>query len=207
MNFLRKFIFPLLLVLWLSGITGINSTYGLDPVTTGQITGTWLYLWWHGDASIINTDGAPITKPVFMPESYRETDDQKSESFIRFRADGTGTYFKRYIVFKNNGDKIAVVTKDRSGQWVKGDRPAAVTHFRWATNGDRVKIQSRGQVLEFNQNIRYRFIINTTPTRRASRSISNRLQLSDELIIYQLGQFLKVGRTVEQDFSERYHIE
>jgi hypothetical protein len=201
---LRKVLFTLLLLLL---FTGINYTYAAGPVPPPQITGTWLYLWWHGDASVAKTDGAPVTKPIFIPESYREMDDQKSESFLRFRDDGTGTYFKRYVVFKNNGEKITVMAKDRNGQWVKGDRPDLITNFAWEVRGEQIIIRTHGDSSGFNQNGQYNFIMNATPTRRASRSITTRLRLTDELIIYGLGQFLKVGLKPEQDLLQRYGID
>ena len=56
------------------------------PDPTRQIVGTWLYLWWHGPASIGKADGKTISSLMFIPESYGEATDQKSESFICFRA-------------------------------------------------------------------------------------------------------------------------
>jgi hypothetical protein len=200
---LRKVLFNLLFV---GLIIGANYTYALDPVPARQITGTWLYLWWHGEASVVQTDGTAVTKLVFLPESYREADDQKSESFLRFREDGTGTFFKRYIVFNNNGGKITVVTKDRNGQWVKGDRPELKTDFAWEVKGDQIIIRSRGEASGFHKNGQYHFVFNAIPTRLASRSVMTRLRLNDELIIYLLGQFLKVGREAEQSLLQRYGI-
>lgn len=204
-----------LVLLFFGIVLGINITYyskatityAAGPVPPPQITGTWLYLWWHGEASIAKTDGTTVTQPMFIPESYRETEDQKSESFLHFRADGTGTYFKRYVVFKNNGEKITVVTKDKSGQWMKGDRPDLITNFTWEVRGEEIIIRSHVDSSGFNQDGQYHFILNTTPTRRASRSITTRLHLSDELIIYGLGQFLKVGLKPEQDLLKRYSID
>lgn len=200
----RKVLFTLLLALL---FTGTYCTYASEPIPTRQIAGTWLYLWWHGDASIAKTDGTPVTKPIFIPESYREADDQKSESFLRFRDDGTGTYFKRYVVFKNNGERITVMTKGRNGQWVKGDRPDLITNFSWEVREEQITIRTHGDFSGFNQDNRHNFIINTTPTRRAPRSITSRLCLTNELIIYGLGQFLKVGPKPEQDLLKRYNID
>lgn len=208
---LRKLLLALLFIGIVLGIniiyySDVTITYAAKPVPTPQITGTWLYLWWYGDASITRTDGTSVTKPMFIPESYREAEDQKSESFLRFRADGTGTYFNRYIVFKNNGEKITVVTKDKNRQWVKGDRPELKTDFAWEVRGEQIIIRTNGDSSGFNKDGQYRFVVNATPSRRASRSITSRLRLNEELIIHQLGQFLKVGREPEQDLLKRYDI-
>lgn len=210
---------PLFALLFIGIIIGSNISSAAEPFPTGKInynrpkaavetiTGTWLYLWWHGSASITKADGAAVTKPMFIPESYRETADQKSESFLRFRADGTGTFFRRFIVFKYNGEKITVVTKDRSGQWVKGDRPELITDFRWEIQGNQIIIRTSDDSSGFNKNGKYNFVFNTTPTRKASRYITARLRLNDELIIYRLGQFLRVGPKSEQDLLRQYGIE
>lgn len=200
---LRKF-----LVILFFGLlfTGMNITYAQEPPISSRIPGLWLYFCWHGDASVADADGTPVTKPIFIPESYREPADQLSESFFHFRADGTGTYFKRYVVFKTNGETITVVTKDRHGQWVKGDRLESKSGFTWKIKGDQIRIRPDKDSAEFTKKSKYRFVLNTTPTRRAPRPITNRLQLSDELIIYQLGQFLKVGREAEQNLLQRYGL-
>ena len=201
---LRNFLLIVFLVLL---FTGVFCTFAQEPDPSNRIPGLWLYLWWHGDASVAGADGTPATKPMFIPESYGEATDPLSESFLYFRADGTGAFFRRYVLFKNSGDKITVVTKDRNGQWVKGDRLESKSTFTWKIRGDQITIHSRQTNSGFSKNGRYRFIINQTPTRPASRPISTRLKLSDELIIHQLGQFLKVGREVEQTILQRYEID
>lgn len=198
---------PLFVLLFIGIVIGTNITSATESLLSGKITGTWLYLWWHGATSITKTDGTAVTKLMFIPESYRETTDQKSETFLRFRADGTGTFFKRYIVFKYNSEKITVVTKDRGGQWVKGDRPELITDFIWEIRDNQIIIRTHGDSSGFNKDGQYNFVINTTPTRKASRYVTTRLRLNDELIIYELGQFLKVGQKPEQDLLQRYGIE
>ncbi len=173
-----------------------------------QVEGTWLYLWWHGPATIKNTDGTFLTQLMFIPESYKETTDQKSESFLRFRADQTGSFFRRFVVFKSKNKKetVSVVTKGNGGEWVEEDKLETKTDFRWQINGHKLTIRDLSGGSQFNKAGQFEFIINVTPTRPASRELKSRLGLKNELIVYRLGQFLRVGNATEQGLLKRYLI-
>ncbi len=206
MQHLKK-VFPFLLLFMMGLGNGLVFSAPLHDHPQ-PIIGTWLYLWWHGSASIGKDDGTASSRFMFIPESYRETEEEKSESFFRFRADGTGCFFRRYIklTYENRKSSIIVVAKKSNGEWAEVDQLDVKAGFRWQINGSRLILKTVPDGPRFHQPGRYEFVINAIPTRPASRELKSRMKLQDELIIYKLGQFLRLGNTPEQDLLRQYQI-
>ena len=124
----------------LGSFLALAATESKDPA--GQFAGTWLNLWWHGTVSAANDDGTATDKVMYVPESYRETEPQKSETFFSFRADGTGTFFRRYVVFKEVGRKInkVVVVQTNGGKWVEEDKLTSRVDFNWRLDKEKLII-------------------------------------------------------------------
>lgn len=171
-----------------------------------KFVGTWLYLWWHGNVSVGNEDGATTERTIFTPESYGEAVEQKSDTFIRFREDGTGTFFRRHVILKNNDKILTVITQDPKGAWIEKDVLALRYDFIWKIKGNKLIINAVKEAPRFNYSGKYDFSFNETPTRPAGKEIQKRFGLKDELIIYMFGLFLRLGESAEEELNKRYNI-
>jgi hypothetical protein len=189
----------------LSSFLAFAAVESKDPIS--QLTGTWLFFWWHGTVSVTNEDGTATDKVMFVPESYRETEPQKSESFLTFRADGTGTFFRRYVIFKVEGkktNKVVVIQTDKG--WVEEDKLTSQIDFNWRLAGDKLILSTPKKAPKFSQAGEYNYLFNQKPTLPAPHDTQERLGLQDELIIYQFGQFLHVSEKAEKILKEKYGI-
>ena len=126
----------LILICCLSLISALALAATDSKGPAGQFTGIWLYLWWHGTVSVSNEDGTTTDKVMFVPESYQETEPQKSESFLTFRADGTGTFFRRtYFKVEGKKTKKVVVIQTPNKAWVEEDKLTSRVDFNWRLAG------------------------------------------------------------------------
>lgn len=113
--------------------------------------------------------------------------------------------FKRYIRFTNGGN-IAVVAIDSHGSWIDQDKLDYQTDFTWQINGNKLVLKSANGSPKFNKAGSYEYLFNLIPSRPASRQITSRFNLKEEMIIYQLGQFLKVSGSKETELLKHYNI-
>lgn len=148
---------------------------------------------------------------MFVPESYRETEPQKSESFLTFRDDGTGTFFRRYIIFKVEGKKTkkVVVVQTPNKAWVEEDKLTAQVDFNWRLAGEKLILTTTTtpkNAPKFSLAGEYSYLFNDKPTLPAARDVQERLDLQDELIIYQCGQFLHLSAKTEKILKDKYGI-
>ncbi|MCL6590113.1 MAG: hypothetical protein K6U80_09195 [Firmicutes bacterium] len=205
-RFFRKVFLIFICYLSLGSFPAFAATESISPAS--QFTGMWLYLWWHGTVSVRNEDGTATDKVMFVPESYRETGPQKSETFLTFRADGTGTFFRRYVIFKLEGkkNKKVVVFQTTNKEWREEDKLTSQVDFNWRLAGDKLIITTPKKAPKFSLDGQYSYLFNIKPTLPAPMDVQERLGLQDELIIYQCGQFLRLSAKAEEILKERYGI-
>ena len=202
-NRVRLLVFFGILVTLFSGFTPAKTASPRE-----QLVGTWLYLWWHGTVSRIQSDNTPTDQLVFLPESYRETDQPQNETYLRFREDGTGTFFKRYVNIETQRrqTRLTVMTRTMVGTWIPQDTLAVRYEFRYWIQGGKLLIRAAGGAPRRNNSGRYDFTLDLKPERPVSQELVKRQDLGEELFIKQYGLLWKVGAKYDAALRAEYQI-
>lgn len=190
-----------------------NATIIYSEESAEKLIGTWVKIWHHSESNIKGKDGKETIKTMFTPDFHAEAGERKSESYIRFKEDGTGTYFSRNVI--NKDGSIVVIKRDydkKTKKWVDSEKDELQTRmdFKWSIQDNKLIMELvQRERFYFNSGV-YEIEFNSTPTRpmpAADEALLKEYGVKDEVIIYLIGQFLKMtNESVITDFSKRYNI-
>jgi hypothetical protein len=186
-----------------------TSAWAADNDLAVKIPGLWLVTWDHGTVTMADAQGKTTQEERFTPGSYGAAQEIQPEYFYLFRADGTGTYFFRWIK-KQSGTAapVVVMARDQSNAWVEKDVLFRRIDFTWKLDSGLLSItfttvpaplymKSGNHKVEWNAN----------PTRKTNISqTADGYRLSDELIIYNAGAMVRVDPAGAQKLLDRYGI-
>lgn len=209
---MKKTVICLLLFSVLLSLTGSGELKAEGKKDLKELLiGTWLELWEHGEVNYTGPTGEKRTRVMFTPGFHAYQGDFQNETYIKFNANGTGIFFTRGLLKNERGTYDVVLSEYNENtkkiEYKITDQLSKRVDFKWKINGNKIHIDQKLIGCLKDDLREYEIEYHQSPTRPGLSEELKIFNLEDEIIIKNIGQFLRITNPdLITDYNNRYKL-